>query len=71
MRVRGDLIEMYISLNGLVEFIWERNPVVNTPKVEVLTGSNGVKIRRETFKSKIRNVRFYIKIDFIILRDYL
>ena len=51
--MRGDLIEMYKSVNGLDEIIWERNPVVNTPKV--LTRSNGVKIRRETFKSKVRN----------------
>ena len=36
-RVRGDLIEMYKSVNGLDEIIWERNPVVNTPKVGVFT----------------------------------
>ena len=53
--MRGDLIEMYKSVNGLDEIIWERNPVVNTPKVGVIKISNGVKIRRETFKSKIRN----------------
>ena len=32
-RVRGDLIEMFKSVNGLDEIIWERIPVVNTPKV--------------------------------------
>ena len=48
--MRGDLIEMYISVNGLDEIIWERNPVVNTPKVGVLTRSNGVRIRRDTLK---------------------
>ena len=36
-RVRVDLIEMYKSVNGLDEIIWERNPVVNTPKVGVFT----------------------------------
>ena len=55
-RVRLDLIEMYKSVNGLDEINWERNPVVNTPKVGFITRSNGVKIRRDTFKSKIRNV---------------
>ena len=35
--VRGDLIEMYKSVNGLYEINRERNPVVNTPKVGVLT----------------------------------
>ena len=54
-RVRGDLIEMYKSVNGLDEINWERNPVVNTPKFGVITRSNGVKIKRDTFKSRIRN----------------
>ena len=54
-RVRGDLIEMYKSVNGLDEINWERNPVMITPTDRVLTRSNGVKIRRDTFKSKIRN----------------
>ena len=45
-RVRGDLIEMYISVNGLDEIHWERNPIVNTPKVGVIARSNGLKIRR-------------------------
>ena len=54
-RVRGDLIEIYKSVNELDEINWERNPVVNTPKVGVLTRSNWVKIRGETFKSKIQN----------------
>ena len=31
------------------------NPMVNKPKDVVLTRSNGVKIRRNTFKSKILN----------------
>ena len=53
--MRGDLIEMYKSVNGLDEINWERNPVINTPTDRVLTRSNGVKIRRDTFKSKIRN----------------
>ena len=53
--MRGDLIEMYKSVTGLDEINWERNPVVNTPKVGVLTRSNGVKIKRDTFKSRIRN----------------
>ena len=53
--MRGYLIEMYKSVNGLVEINWERTPMVNTPKAEVLTRLNGVKIRRDTFKSKIRN----------------
>ena len=52
-RVRGDLIEMYKSVNGLKEIILERNPVVNTPKVGVLTRSNGVKIRREISNHRI------------------
>ena len=54
-RVRGDLIEMYKSVNGLDEINWERNPVMITPTDRVLMRSNGVKIRRDTFKSKIRN----------------
>ena len=52
-RVRRDLIQIYKSVNGLDEINWKRNPVVNAPKVGVLTRSNGIKIRRETFKSKI------------------
>ena len=54
-RVKGDLIEIHKYVNELDEIIWERNPVFNTPKVGVLTISNGVKIRWETFKSKTRN----------------
>ena len=54
-RVRVDLIEIYTSLNWLDEINWESKPVVNTPKVGVLTRSTGVKIRMNTFKSKIRN----------------
>ena len=46
---------MHKSVNGLDEINWERNPVVNTPTVGVLTRSNVVKIKRDTFKSKIRN----------------
>ena len=44
-RVRGDLIEIYKSVNGLDEINWERNPVINTPKVVDLTKSNGVRLR--------------------------
>ena len=50
--MRRGLIEMYISVNGLGEIIWERNPVINTPTDRVLTSSNGVMIRRDRFKSK-------------------
>ena len=46
---------MYKPVNGLDEINWKSNPVVHTPKVGVLTRSNGAKIRRDTFKSKIRN----------------
>ena len=53
--VRGDLIETYKSVNGLAEINWGRNSMVNTQKAGVLTRSIGVKIRRNTFKSKIRN----------------
>ena len=53
--VRWDLIGIYKSVNGLDEIIWERNPMGNTPKAGVLMRSNGFKIRRDTFKSKIRN----------------
>ena len=52
-RVRGNLIEMYKSVNGLDESNCVRNPVVNTPKVGAITESNVVKIRRDTFKSRI------------------
>ena len=31
MHVRGDLIEMYKSVNKLDDINWERNTVVNTP----------------------------------------
>ena len=55
MRVRGDLTEMYKSVNGLDVINLERNSVINTPKVGVLTTSNGVKIKKDTFKSRIRN----------------
>ena len=41
-RVRGDLIEMYKSVNELDEINRERNSVVNTPKVGVLTRLNAV-----------------------------
>ena len=41
--MRGDLIEMYKSVNGLDEIYWERNLVVNTPKSGVLTRSNAGK----------------------------
>ena len=51
-RVRRDLIEMYKSVNGVDEINWERNPVVDTPKVGVLTRSNGVKIRKEYIQIK-------------------
>ena len=53
--MREDFIEMYKSVNRLDEINWERNLMVNTPKAGVLTRSNGVKIRRNTFKSKVRN----------------
>ena len=36
MRVKGDLIEMYKSLNKLDEIKWKMNPVVNNPKVGAL-----------------------------------
>ena len=42
-------------VNGLDDINVERIPMVNTPKDVVLTRSNVVKIRREAFKSKIRN----------------
>ena len=41
--VRGDLIEMYKSVNGLDGINWEKNPVINTPTDKVLTRSNGGK----------------------------
>ena len=53
--MRGDFIEMYKSVNGFDDINWERNPVINTTADRVLTRSNVVKIRRDTFKSKIRN----------------
>ena len=53
--MREYLIEMYKSVNGLDQIYWERNPVVNTQKVGVLTRSNGIKIRRDTLITKIRN----------------
>ena len=53
--VRGNLIEMYKTVNRLNEINWERNPVVNTPKVGAITRSNGIKIKRVTFQSRIRN----------------
>ena len=53
--VRVHLIEIYKSVNGLDKINWERNPKVNTQKAGLLTRSNGFKIRRDTFKSKIRN----------------
>ena len=53
--VRGDLIEMYKSLNVLDEINRDRNPVINTPTDRVLTRSNRAKIKGDTFKSKIRN----------------
>ena len=46
---------MYKSVNELDETNWERNPVVNTPKFGVITRTNGVKIKRDTFKSRIPN----------------
>ena len=49
------MIEIYKSVSGLDEIIREKNPVVNTPKVGVLTRSNGVKIGRETFQSRTQN----------------
>ena len=42
-------------MNGLDEINSERNPVLNTPKDRVLMGSNKVKKRSDTFKSKITN----------------
>ena len=36
-RVRGNFIEIYKSVNRLDEINWERNSVVNTPKVGVIT----------------------------------
>ena len=54
-RGRGVSIEIYKSVNGLEMFNSESNPVINTPTDRILTRSNGVKIRRDTFKSKIRN----------------
>ena len=48
--VRGDSIEMYKSLKRLDEI---KSKWVNTPKFGVITRSNEVKIRRETFKSRI------------------
>ena len=46
------MIETYKSLNELDEIKWKW---VNAPKVGVITRLNGVKIRRDTFKSRIRN----------------
>ena len=46
------------SVNELDEINCEMNPVVNIvniPKFGVLTRSNEVKIRRDTFKLRIRN----------------
>ena len=37
MRVKGDLIDMHKSLNGLDKIKWKMNPLVNNPKVGVLT----------------------------------
>ena len=36
-RARGDLIEMFKSVNGLDEINCERNPVINTPTDRALT----------------------------------
>ena len=41
---------------GLHEINWESNPVINTPNVEFLTRSNGVKMRSEIFKSRLQKV---------------
>ena len=46
-----DLIEIYKAVNGIDEVNWKGNPVINT----LLTRSNEVKIRKKTFKLKIRN----------------
>ena len=48
-------LSAYKSAYGLDDINWERSPVVNTPKVRVLTRSNEVKIKRNPFISKIRN----------------
>ena len=50
MSVRGDLIEMYKSVNRLVDINWDKDPVINTPTDRVFTRSNGAKFKRETFK---------------------
>ena len=47
-RVRGDLIVMYKSLNGLDEINWDRNTMINTPTDIVLKGSNVAMMRVDT-----------------------
>ena len=46
---------MYKYVNELDEINWERDTVINAPTDRVLTRLNGVKIRKDRFKSKIRN----------------
>ena len=46
---------MYISMDGLDEINWGRNPLVNTPTDRDTTRSKWIYITIETFKSKIRN----------------
>ena len=52
--VRGDLIQMYKSVNGLDEIKWE-NDRVNLSTEGVLTRAHMFGIKRETFKSRNRN----------------
>ena len=48
MRVRGDLIQMYKSVNGLDEIRWEDDPIkLSTERVS--TRSHKLSIKRETF----------------------
>ena len=53
-RVRGDLIQMYKSVNGLDEIKCENDPV-NLSTDGVLTRAPRFGIKRETFKSRNRN----------------
>ena len=50
-RVRGDLIQVYKSVNGLNEIKWKNDPV-NVSTERVLTRSNRLGIQKKSFKSK-------------------
>ena len=59
MRLRGDLIEMYIVIRGLYQIDWSKSPLLKTNIY--FTGpdqgvrGNKFRLLREAFKSSARN----------------